>query len=284
MRAGRARRRLQSGVVYLLTLFAVAALGLGLAQFGQVWAKSVQRERETELLFIGGEFARALARYKAAGPGVGPAELNDLVTDKRVPVPRRHLRRIYRDPMTGKADWIVERREGQIVGVRSRSEQSVLRRQGLPDWVQVIEVAQRTRGGFRQAPLSLLRGKEAHITIDRPGLAGETLTAMVEAARADEMAARAAREVAERRQRLEGMTQRAERVLAEVEKITAETREAVLAGLRDARAVLQTQDDELIVVALEAFTTLLRPLPGELGAIGAPPAAPKRQARACEAP
>ena len=161
MRAGRTRRRPQSGVVYLLTLFAVAALGLGLAQFGQVWAKSVQREREAELLFIGGEFARALARYKAAGPGVGPAELGDLVTDKRVPVPRRHLRRIYRDPMTGKADWIVERREGQIVGVRSRSEQSVLRRQGLPDWVQVIEVAQRTRGGFRQAPLSLLRGKEA---------------------------------------------------------------------------------------------------------------------------
>lgn len=131
---------------------------------------------------------------------------------------------------------------------------------------QVLELAIR----------ELLRGKEAHITIDRPGLAGETLTAMVEAARADEMAARAAREVAERRQRLEGMTQRAERVLAEVEKITAETREAVQAGLRDARAVLQTQDDELIVVALEAFTTLLRPLPGELGAIGAPPAAPKR--------
>lgn len=161
MRAGRARRRLQSGVVYLLTLFAVAALGLGLAQFGQVWAKSVQRERETELLFIGGEFARALARYKAAGPGVGPAELNDLVTDKRVPVPRRHLRRIYRDPMTGKADWIVERRDGQIVGVHSRSEQRVLRRQGLPDWVQVIDVAERTQGGFRQAPLSLLRSKEA---------------------------------------------------------------------------------------------------------------------------
>lgn len=161
MRAGRARRRLQSGVVYLLTLFAVAALGLGLAQFGQVWAKSVQRERETELLFIGGEFARALARYKAAGSGVGPAELNDLVTDKRVPVPRRHLRRIYRDPMTGKADWIVERRDGQIVGVHSRSEQRVLRRQGLPDWVQVIDVAERTQGGFRQAPLSLLRSKEA---------------------------------------------------------------------------------------------------------------------------
>lgn len=161
MRGACVRRRCQSGVVYLLTLFAVAALGLGLAQFGQVWAKSVQREREAELLFIGGEFARALARYKAAGPGVGPVELGDLVADKRVPVPRRHLRRIYRDPMTGQADWIVERREGRIVGVRSRSEQFVLRRQGLPEWVQVIEVAERTRGGFRQAPLSLLRSKEA---------------------------------------------------------------------------------------------------------------------------
>lgn len=122
----------------------------------------------------------------------------------------------------------------------------------------------------------LLRGKEAQLTIDRPGLDGSVLTAMVEAARAEETEARAARELGERRQRLEAIAQRAERVLGEVEKISAETREAVLAGVRDARAVLQTQDDELVTAAIEAFTALLRPLPGELGAIAAPPPAPKR--------
>lgn len=122
----------------------------------------------------------------------------------------------------------------------------------------------------------LFRGKEAHMEIERPGLDAGTLTAMVEAARAEELEARAARELGERRQRLEGMAQRAERVLGEVEKISAETREAVAAGVRDATAVLQTQDDELVTAAIEAFAGLLRPLPGELGAIAAPPAAPKR--------
>ena len=40
----------------------------------------------------------------------------------------------------------------------------------------------------------------------------------------------------------------------------------------DLRAVLQTQDDELVTAAIEAFAALLRPLPGELAAIAAPPA------------
>lgn len=122
----------------------------------------------------------------------------------------------------------------------------------------------------------LFRGKEAQLVVERPGLDAATLTAMVEAARAEEAEARAARELAERRQRLEGMAQRAERALAETEKVSPETREAVLSGVRDARAVLQAQDDELVVAALAAFTALLRPLPGELGAIAAPPPPPTR--------
>ena len=32
-------------------------------------------------------------------------ELADLVTDERSVVPRHFLRQIYRDPMTGQADW-----------------------------------------------------------------------------------------------------------------------------------------------------------------------------------
>jgi molecular chaperone DnaK len=122
----------------------------------------------------------------------------------------------------------------------------------------------------------LFRGKEAHLVVERPGIDAGTLTAMVEAARAEELEARAARELVERRQRLEGMAQRAERVLGEVEKISAETREAVLAAVRDTRAVLQTQDDELVPAAIEAFTGLQRPLPGERGAIAAPVVASKR--------
>lgn len=137
-------RARQRGVTYLLMLFAVAALGFGLARFGGLWSITAQREREAELLFIGGEFARALASYQAAlpeDPAPGPATLDALLIDPRVPFVRRHLRRVYRDPMTGAADWIVERQDGRIVGLRSRSEREVLRSDGLPEWVSSSGVA-----------------------------------------------------------------------------------------------------------------------------------------------
>ena len=138
----------QAGATYLLTLFAVAALGLGLAAFGAVWSTAAQREREAELLFIGGEFARALASYRAsspAGTAAYPPRLEDLLLDPRQPFVRRHLRQLYRDPMTGEADWLVDRRDGQIVAVRSRSTRPVLRRSDLPPWVAVTAQGEATR-------------------------------------------------------------------------------------------------------------------------------------------
>jgi type II secretory pathway pseudopilin PulG len=142
------RRQRQYGATYLLMLFAVAALGLGLAAFGSLWATQAQRERESELLFIGGEFARAISRYRAADPaglGEGPRDLRDLLLDPRQPFVLRHLRRLYRDPMTGETDWIVERQGEYIVGVRSRSSRPALRSSGLPAWVSVGGSAGETR-------------------------------------------------------------------------------------------------------------------------------------------
>jgi molecular chaperone DnaK (HSP70) len=118
----------------------------------------------------------------------------------------------------------------------------------------------------------LLRGKEARLVVEgRGGFAADVLATMVEAARAEEVERRQVREIQERRQRLEGMAQRAERVVGEQEKLNPEARAAVLAGVRDARAVLQTQDDALVTAAIEAFAAVLRPLPGELAAIAVAP-------------
>ena len=124
----------------------------------------------------------------------------------------------------------------------------------------------------------LLRGKEARLTVsDRGGLEGHVLAAMVEEAGAHEAEVRRAREVQERRQRLDQMAQRAERVAGELEKLAPEARATVLAGVRDARAVLQAQDDELVTAAIEAFAAVLRPLPADLAAIAAPPPAGRLQ-------
>ncbi len=129
----RASRSVQRGFTYLLVLFLVAALGVFAAQTGVVWHQATQREREAELLAIGVEFARALARYRDASPdGVLPGSLQPLVEDRRSGAPVRHLRRIYRDPLTGETNWGLEKAAGQITGVYSLAPGAPIRERDLP--------------------------------------------------------------------------------------------------------------------------------------------------------
>jgi len=199
---------------------------------------------------------------------VGGAEPRPLFPP-RSPVPAEHSEPLV-TPGDGRPGAVCRVLEGERAG----GEAPVLLRftvAGRPevevkftlDGNQVLDLAIR----------EMFRGKEARLVIEeRGGLDGQVLAAMVEAARAEETEARAARAVSERRQRLEGMAQRAERVVAETEKLAPDLRASVGAGVRDARAVLQADDDELVIAAIEAFAALLRPLPGELAAIAAPPA------------
>lgn len=127
----------QRGFTYLLLLFAVAALGIASAGAAVVWSAMAQTDRERELLFIGGEFARALQRYYDASPAEPkryPATLQDLVEDKRQQVPQRHLRKIYFDPLTRSQDWGLVMSAGQIRAIHSKSEQ-IARIRVLPAWV-----------------------------------------------------------------------------------------------------------------------------------------------------
>jgi type II secretory pathway pseudopilin PulG len=123
----------QGGYTYLLVLFLVAGLGLLAAQVGVVWQQEMRREREAELLAVGTEMARALARYRKAGPQqVYPARLEDLLDDKRFPMPVRHLRRIYRDPFSGQARWGLVVQGGQILGIHSLAQGQPIRIHDLP--------------------------------------------------------------------------------------------------------------------------------------------------------
>ena len=136
--SGRMRRSTsQRGFSYLLLLFAVAALGIASAGSALMWSTLAQTERERELLFIGGEFSRALQRYFDASPAEPkryPATLQDLLEDKRQPTPLRHLRKLYFDPMTRSQDWGLVISGGQIRAVYSKSEQPA-RITLLPAWV-----------------------------------------------------------------------------------------------------------------------------------------------------
>jgi len=117
--------RESKGFTYVGLLLAVALVGFGLALIAQVWSTTSKRERERELLFVGSQFRHAIGLYYQSSPGVKqyPRSLDDLVEDKRFPMVRRHLRKIYLDPMTGKPDWGLVMQGDQILGVHSQSEE-----------------------------------------------------------------------------------------------------------------------------------------------------------------
>jgi type II secretory pathway pseudopilin PulG len=103
----------------------VMVMGLGLAATGTLWSHAAQRDKERELLFVGHQFRDAIASYYSRSPGVNayPKTLDELVEDRRFPQPLRHLRRIYADPLTGKAEWgLAKAPDGTIMGVYSLSE------------------------------------------------------------------------------------------------------------------------------------------------------------------
>lgn len=59
-----------------------------------VWRQTVQREKETELVFRGEQYARAIGLFqRKAGPGTLPPSIDVLVQ-------QRYLRKKYKDPIT----------------------------------------------------------------------------------------------------------------------------------------------------------------------------------------
>jgi len=121
----------QKGFTYLGVMIIVMVMGAGLAATGTFWSTTAQREKERELLFVGDQIRSAIESYYRRSPGaaVYPKSLAELVDDKRFPMPQHHLRRIYADPITGKADWgLVEAPGGAgIMGVHSLSTQAPLK-------------------------------------------------------------------------------------------------------------------------------------------------------------
>jgi type II secretory pathway pseudopilin PulG len=126
------RRR---GFVLMGLLLVMALSGIALMAAVDVWTLQRQREREQELLFAGDAYRQAIRHYYfGAPPGTArtlPKSLDVLLQDDRYPQPVHHLRRLYPDPITGKAEW-GERRLGDfIVGVFSLSESRPIKQAGF---------------------------------------------------------------------------------------------------------------------------------------------------------
>ena len=121
----------QAGFTYIAVLIAIAVAGAGLAAVGELASHAAQRDKEGQLLAIGGEMRQAIGAFYERSPGEAkryPRDLDELLEDKRQLVPQRYLRRIYPDPLTGKPEWgVVEAPSGGIMGVYSTSEREPVR-------------------------------------------------------------------------------------------------------------------------------------------------------------
>ncbi|WP_229458559.1 type II secretion system protein [Massilia glaciei] len=120
----RARR---AGFTYVGLIVLVAIIGLTGAATLKINALLQRAAAEEELLDIGAAFSDALRSYAAATPAGQPPQprtLQDLLRDPRVPGVRRHLRKVFVDPMTGKAEWGVQYLNGQsgVVALHSLSD------------------------------------------------------------------------------------------------------------------------------------------------------------------
>jgi len=122
------------GFTYLGLLFLIAVVAAAGAVAAERWTTVLQRDREAELDFRGRQIARAIAAYQQTSPGADkawPHQLDELVDDHRAEPPRHHLRRLYADPFTGQADWLLLRDPaGGVRGVSSRATMPALQTLG----------------------------------------------------------------------------------------------------------------------------------------------------------
>lgn len=113
----------QDGVTYLFVMMLVVVMSISTLGMIQPWSIVMRRDREAELQFRGQSIANAIERFvadweiqKATRPNQWPRTLEELTKKS----PKRYLRRVYTDPMTGNKFALIKIGE-QIRGVKSTS-------------------------------------------------------------------------------------------------------------------------------------------------------------------
>src|SRR5277367_1746960 len=90
----------EAGYILLAVLFLVALILISLAVAAPRIAKSIQRDKEQELIHRGEQYTRAIKLYYRKF-GNYPSSIDQLMNTNQI----RFLRKRYTDPMTGKDDW-----------------------------------------------------------------------------------------------------------------------------------------------------------------------------------
>lgn len=186
------RRAASAGFTYLGLIILLSVMGM-VAAAGLKMGTLLQRAAaEEELLEIGAQFGEALRSYAAATPQGKPQQppsLQDLLKDPRFPNTRRHLRKIFVDPVTGKAEWGIVYLGDKVgvIGVYSLSAAKPLKvanfdirflnmenRQHISDWKFGMAGGEGVQPGVVTAPNSMTgAGGGGAPSLFAPGASGQ---------------------------------------------------------------------------------------------------------------
>jgi type II secretory pathway pseudopilin PulG len=129
-------QKLTRGIAYIGLLFTLTLMALALTRILPVLSQQRQREKEAELLWVGEQYQRAIISYHSQSPGTlkqYPKTISDLLEDRRFFGIKRHLRKPYPDPITGKNDWeIVKASDEGIQAIHSRSTDTPIKQDHFP--------------------------------------------------------------------------------------------------------------------------------------------------------
>jgi len=136
--------RAQRGFTYISAIILVAIIGLVAATTVRLGATLQRAAAERELLYIGEQFSDALKSYANATPQGQPQQpptLKELLKDPRFPGTRRHLRKIFVDPMTGKPEWGIVFMGDKlgVLGIYSLSTAEPIKVSNFPTRFQAFE-------------------------------------------------------------------------------------------------------------------------------------------------
>lgn len=140
----------ERGFAYVMVLVAVVVVGILAGVVNVAVSRTLQAEREQELLFRGMAYRRAIQHYYL-DTGRYPRSLRDLLKGSRLAT-HAYLRALYADPMSERSEmrssdtagWrLVRAADGGIAGVSSSSLREPMKKANFPLGLEKFEQAQR---------------------------------------------------------------------------------------------------------------------------------------------
>jgi len=138
----------QAGFSYLLLLTWLTIMAIMLLKSQDHLATEVRQQQEEQLLFVGDQIRNAIKSYRGdSGNTDGkpndeirnkdscfPVNFEQLIFDKRNLKSRFHLRRLYLDPFTQKANWVkIFDSQGRWIGVHTSHKGQPLKKIGFSE-------------------------------------------------------------------------------------------------------------------------------------------------------